>query len=130
MKRFSMLLVLGVLAAPAWACTAADALKARYGITYAGFEVPIPPASEPAGADKLLTVELEDTTKVFDGFHHTAYVDQSSKKAWILSTGGFAGVRQWFGPVDVQDISFVGCEPVKVAEPSTMRLPEIMSRKL
>lgn len=130
MKRFSFLLVLGMLAAPAWACTAADALKARYGITYAGFEVPIAPATEPAGANKLLTVDLDDTTLVYDGFQHTAYVDQSSKKAWILSTGGFASVRQWFGPVDVQDISFTGCEPVTAAAPLTMRLPEITPRKL
>lgn len=129
MNRISLLLALSMLAAPAWACTAADTLKSRYGVTFSGFKADIARVAEPVQLDKLLAVHLEDDTRVYDGFHHTAYVDRTSKKAFILRTGGFIGVHEWYGPLDVRDVSFEGCEPVKV-EPLEMRLPEVTRRKL
>jgi len=33
----------------------------------------------------------------------------SARSAWILRTGGFVPVRQWFGPVDVGGVSTDGC---------------------
>jgi len=35
---------------------------------------------------------MPDASNVADGFHHAIVMDRSTKKIWILRTGGFVGV--------------------------------------
>lgn len=114
MKYFTVVAAL-VSSANAAACPAAAALAERYGISFSGFDKPIPASSEPttAGGGRYLRVPIASPVIVSDGFRHTAVMDTVTKNAWILRTGGFAGVYEWYGPVDVGDASLEDC----VSEP-------------
>ena len=92
-----------VLSANAAACPASAALAERYGISFSGFDKPIPATSEPntAGGGPYLRVAIASPVIVSDGFKHTVVMDTATKKAWILRTGGFAGVYEWYGPVEM-----------------------------
>lgn len=105
----------------AFACPVSDALAKRYGISFSGFDTPIPAAAqEPAGSggSRLVRLPLPSAYLVSDGFQHTVVLDTAAKKAWILRTGGFAGVREWYGPVDAGDATLEGCriEPELAAD--------------
>jgi hypothetical protein len=90
----------------AQACALTNVLVARYGISFSGFDKPIPESAEPKAARDGAWVRavVRDKVPVSDGFHHTVLMDVAKKQAWILRTGGFAPVYQWYGPVDVSDV--------------------------
>ncbi|WP_136417646.1 hypothetical protein [Herbaspirillum sp. ST 5-3] len=95
-------------------CPPVDALAKQYGITYAGIEKDVPRTSEPEqfrNRDQTsVLVQFEShASHVRDGFEHMALIDTKSKLAWILQTGGFAGVHQWYGPVTITETNFSGC---------------------
>lgn len=35
-----------------------------------------------------------------DAFHHLLLVDREGGRVYIAETGGFAGVKRWYGPLD------------------------------
>lgn len=109
MKLLVSTLALLLLSSSAWACSAGDSLVKHYGVSFAGFEKDVPRAKPPQPLDDLVEVPLPDKSHVADGFHHTAYIDPVKKKAWILRTGGFIGVTEWYGPVNASTEKLVGC---------------------
>ena len=111
MTKHLLAVVLMACAGAASACPLTDALVSRYGITFSGFDKPIPESAEPR-TDKgsaLMRFTVPDRTNVSDGFRHVVLLDAEKKRAWILRTGGFMPVRLWFGPVDVGNVSTEGC---------------------
>lgn len=110
----------------AWAgCAVADALIGQYGISFSGFTQSLPrvalPAEQQSRPQALLTLDLPNRNgQVRDGFSHTALINKEQKRVWILRTGGFAGVYQWYGPVALPDADFAGCrtEPGSMPQPS------------
>jgi len=114
-------------ALPAWAaCPAAEALIGQYGISFSGFKQTIPRVATPAesknAANALLTIALPNKDgHVSDGYVHSALINKNLKRAWILRTGGFAGVYEWYGPVALPSSDFTGCvsEPGRLPQPST-----------
>jgi hypothetical protein len=109
MKKFATSLVLLALSSSAWACSAGNTLVKQYGVSFSGFERPIPRAQAAPPLDDLIAVVLPDNSRVSDGFEHTAYIDPATKRAWILRTGGFIGVTEWYGPVDASAERLAGC---------------------
>lgn len=109
-----------IIALPARAsCAVADALIGQYGISFSGFTQTLPrvslPAEQQSRPQALLTLVLPNQNgQVSDGFSHTALINTAQKRVWILRTGGFAGVYQWYGPVALPAADFAGCktEPV------------------
>lgn len=57
----------------------------------------------------FIRVAVRDNSKVADGFRHTIVMNTKTKKAWVLRTGGFASVYDWFGPVDAHHVSIQNC---------------------
>lgn len=86
-------------------------LARHYGITFSGFTTPIPAAKPPdvTNDGAFVRLSIPQPVSVNDGFRHTALIDKRTKKAWILRTGGFIGVHEWYGPVDVDTTSLDGC---------------------
>jgi len=126
MKHLATSLILLVLSANAWACPAGGTLVKQYGISFSGFQKPIPKAQSPQVLDDLIAVVLPESVQVSDGFQHTAYIDPTSKKAWILRTGGFLGVYEWYGPVDASAERLTGCTTLKQQKLAAARdLPQI-----
>ena len=111
MQRVIVALAALVFAANASACPALDALVKRYGISFGGFMKPIPAVSGPAFSanGRLVRVKLAYPPLVSDGFRHTLVFDTATRKAWILRTGGFVGVREWYGPVDAGEGRLEDC---------------------
>jgi hypothetical protein len=93
------------------ACPLSDAISTRYGISFSGFKTPIPAATAPDMTDSrsFIRVAVRDNSKVADGFRHTIVMNTKTKQAWVLRTGGFASVYDWFGPVDAQHVSIRNC---------------------
>jgi hypothetical protein len=118
MKRALLFAAACLLSLRATACAVPDQLAARYGITFSGFAKPLPLSADPnthAGGP-YLRLHVRDKANVHDGFEHTVLVDMTAKKAWILRTGGFISVYQWYGPVDVADVPLDGCRAAPPAE--------------
>jgi hypothetical protein len=111
MKHVVLATLMALMAAQAAACPLADTLMARYGVSFAGFTTAIPESAAPdtKHGGPFVRVRLPDASNVADGFRHTVVMDRSTKKVWILRTGGFAGVYQWYGPVDAVDPSLDNC---------------------
>lgn len=111
MKHVVLATVLALISAQAAACPLAETLMARYGVSFAGFTTAIPESAAPdtAHGGPYVRVRLPDASNVADGFHHTIMMDRRTKKVWILRTGGFVGVYQWYGPVDAVDASLDNC---------------------
>jgi hypothetical protein len=95
----------------ATACPVADLLATRYGISFSGFNTALPASAAPdtGTGGPYVRIQLRDTANVADGFRHAVLVDMPARKAWILRTGGFVGVHQWYGPVDIGDATVHGC---------------------
>lgn len=124
MKHLLPAALLGLLSAPALACPLSQSLAARYGMSFSGFATAIPETSAPdtSHGGPFVRVRVPDASRVADGFRHTIVMDRTTKKAWILRTGGFVGVYRWYGPVDAVDASLDHCrlepaESVAQAEP-------------
>jgi hypothetical protein len=104
-----------VLALPAQAaCTAADRLVQTYGISFSGFDKPIPKALRPlehgVRTDKLVVIRLPNKKgDVPDGFIHSAVINQENQHAWIRRKGGFVPVDEWYGPVKLETVNLGGC---------------------
>lgn len=86
-------------------------LARHYGITFSGFTTPIPAAKPPdiTNNDAFVRLPIPQPVFVNDGFRHTALIDRRTKQAWILRTGGFVSVVEWYGPVDVDTTSLDSC---------------------
>lgn len=123
MPRLFAALALATLATQAHACPELDALARRYGITYAGFLAPIPAVARPALSKdgKVVRLPLRYPDFVSDGFRHTVVFDAGTRKAWILRTGGFVGVREWYGPVDAGDAKLEHCKIAPQPAPDFMQ---------
>ena len=111
MKHLAVAAALILCSAQAVACSLSDALATRYGISFSGFKTPIPAATAPDMTDSgsFIRVAVRDNSKVADGFRHTIVMNTKTKKAWVLRTGGFASVYDWFGPVDARHVSIQNC---------------------
>lgn len=111
MKSLGAAVCLFLLSAHAPACPLAHSLADRYGISFSGFTRAIPAAAAPDTSHDgpFVRVALPDDSHVADGFRHTAVVDTRTHKAWILRTGGFIGVYEWYGPIDAGAASLDGC---------------------
>ena len=107
----------GQATAHAPACPPASRLAERYGISFSGFTRSIPAANGPdtSVAGSLVKVAISDAALVNDGFHHSAVINTVTKQAWILRTGGFIGVHEWYGPVDADTASLDQCRLEAIA---------------
>jgi len=114
MKPIALAFAVGAatMSLQAQACPELDALARRIGITFAGFTSPIPVAAGPdgSGTGRMLQLRLPAPTFVSDGFRHKVLFNTASRKLWILRTGGLAGVREWYGPVDAGDDRLENCQ--------------------
>ena len=112
---------MGATNADAGPCPELDALAKRYGIMFSGFTTPIPAVKLPTVSKdgRLLHLRIVTPEFVSDGFRHKILFDSATRKAWILRTGGFIGVRQWYGPVDAGDARLENCqaEAERIEEP-------------
>jgi hypothetical protein len=129
MKTLAVAASLALLSAHASACPLSQSLADRYGITFSGFATAIPaaPAPDTAHGGPFVRVVIPDAAYVADGFRHTVVMDTSTKKVWILRTGGFAGVYEWYGPVDAVDASLDNCMLEPTVAPSA-RAPQQPAR--
>jgi len=111
MKNLVIAALMGLLSSQALGCPLSQSLAERYGISFSGFNTAIPETKGPETANgrSLVRVRISDASNVSDGFHHTIVMDRTTKKAWILRTGGFVGVYQWYGPVDAVDAALDDC---------------------
>ena len=111
MKHIMLATLMSVLSAQAFACPLSESLMTRYGVSFSGFSTAIPASAAPdtTHGGPFVRVRLPDASNVADGFRHTIVMDRSTKKVWILRTGGFVGVYQWYGPVDAVDASLDNC---------------------
>ncbi|AMO92877.1 hypothetical protein CFter6_0146 [Collimonas fungivorans] len=125
MIRVAAFAIAAIAALPAWAnCAVADALIDRYGISFSGFTQALPRVSAPAEAQdtSLLAIVLPNQNgRVADGYNHEAWINKEQKRAWILRTGGFAGVYEWYGPAVLPNADFSGCvtEPRRLPPPAS-----------
>jgi hypothetical protein len=104
--------LMSLSSAQALACPLSDSLATRYGISFSGFGTAVPQSAAPdtTHGGPFVRVRVSDVSNVADGFRHTIVMDRSTKKVWILRTGGFVGVYQWYGPVDAIDASTENCQ--------------------
>lgn len=117
MKRIIMVVVALCCAASALAgtpvppaCAPAIWLAEHYGISFSGFTTPIPAASPPdLSGNAYVRVPIPQRVFVSDGFRHAAVINRVTKKAWILRTGGFVSVYEWYGPIDADTTSLDKC---------------------
>ena len=128
MKNVVLVAAIGLSSAQVLACPLSDSLAKRYGISFSGFSIAVPASAAPdtTQGGPFVRVRMPDAGNVADGFHHTIVMDRSTKKAWILRTGGFVGVYQWYGPVDAVDASLDDCrlEPAdRISQDSTKARP-------
>jgi hypothetical protein len=100
----------------ALACPLSESLSERYGISFSGFKTAIPVATAPDTTDTaaFIRVVMQDESMALDGFRHTIVMNTKTKKAWVLRTGGFASVYEWFGPVDAPNASGRNCRAEQV----------------
>jgi hypothetical protein len=86
----------------------------QYGISFVGFDKRLPLTDAPGvtGWERqdYVFVSLHRKEPVSDGFNHSALINAKLRKAWIHRTGGIAGVRSWYGPVDVEPGDVKQCE--------------------
>jgi hypothetical protein len=111
MDAFAAAVSLALITPQAPPCAMTQSLVERYGISFSGFTKAIPasPTPDTSHGGPFARIAIPDDSKVADGFRHTVLVDTRTKKAWILRTGGFVGVYEWYGPVDAGAASIEGC---------------------
>ncbi len=115
MNRYALIVLAMLQCGPAFAhCEAASALIREYGISFAGFEKGLPVSEAPRLGEwdrqDYVFVSLQKKALVSDGFSHSALINAKLRKAWIYRTGGFAGVHQWYGPLDIDAGAWKPCE--------------------
>lgn len=109
-------------------CLALDAIATQYGISFVGIAKSLPLTSQPeqiGTQDKnVALVQFKSHANIVkDGFEHAALIDANRKLAWILQTGGFAGVYQWYGPVAITEIDFSECRGAAVLTRNSTETP-------
>jgi hypothetical protein len=112
MKHAVLTTLMVLFSAQALACPLSKSVMDRYGVSFAGFGTAIPASAAPdtTRGGPFVRVRMPDDSNVADGFHHTIVMDRTTRKVWILRTGGFVGVYQWYGPVDAVDPSLDNCQ--------------------
>jgi len=104
------------LALPAGAaCTAADHIVDKYGVSFSGFSKAIPKVARPvlrgARVEDLVVIRLPNKQgQVPDGFVHSAVIDKEKRQAWIRRRGGFVHVDEWYGPIRLAQLDLAGCK--------------------
>lgn len=96
------------------ACPAAERLVDTYGISFSGFDKPLPKASRPlergARTADLVVIRLPNKKgEVPDGYLHSAVLNKENGHAWIRRRGGFVPVDEWYGPVKMETTNLEGC---------------------
>jgi hypothetical protein len=96
-------------------CSVADSLIKEYGISFSGFQKPISRiAAQPddmGHPNDLIRIALpNERGEVSDGFVHSAMLNRTLKRVWILRTGGFASVYEWYGPLAMAELNLTGCD--------------------
>jgi hypothetical protein len=93
-----------VLDEKAQAETDADHVVTTYGLSWSGAKAPMPRAAHapdlPPGGATLVRV-LKPPEHTADGFTQEVVIIATPRSAWVHRTGGFAGVDQWFGPLEL-----------------------------
>lgn len=54
------------------------------------------------GSTRLEQVQLSSSGIVSDGFNHELLFDRGEGVAYVLETGGLAGVHNWYGPINTR----------------------------
>jgi hypothetical protein len=120
MKHVVLTTLMALMSAQAPACPLSESLMTRYGVSFSGFGTAIPESAAPdtTHGGPFVRVRVPDASNVADGFRHTIVMDSATNKVWILRTGGFVGVYQWYGPVEAVDASLDKCrlEPMNAAK--------------
>ena len=85
----------------------ADQVVATYGLTWSGSTHPMPRAAHapdlpPGGATLVRVIKPPEHTA--DGFTQAVVIIATPRSAWVHRTGGFAGVNQWFGPLELATV--------------------------
>jgi hypothetical protein len=111
MRSILCLIAFVPLMACAGACELTSVLVQRFGISALGFSQELPPAEAPLRdrQDSYQRLMLNERGVMLDGFQHMAYIDTASHQAWIVRTGGFSGVAEWYGPVAVRPDQVSAC---------------------
>ncbi|MBK1713251.1 hypothetical protein [Rubrivivax gelatinosus] len=76
-----------------------------------GDELPWPRAEQPPGQN-LIVQSSEPDPLVHDGFTYHLAADRRTGEVWIIRTGGYAGVREYYGPAGRLAVSGVCPVPV------------------
>jgi hypothetical protein len=111
MKHMMLATLMSLLSAQGLACPLSESVMTRYGVSFSGFSTAIPESAAPdtTHGGPFVRVRMPDASNVADGFHHTIVMDRGTKKVWILRTGGFVGVYQWYGPIDAVNPALDNC---------------------
>lgn len=86
-------------------------------------------------AGNFRAVSLYETPVGSDEFLYAALIDTTNQKVWVYKYGGYAGVSNWYGPVDVDTASTDKCQeakgiipirlaPNKALQPTAQPLPQ------
>ena len=82
----------------------ADQVATAYGLTWSGSSKAMPRAAHapdlPQGGATLVRV-FKPPEHTADGFTQEVVIIATPRSAWVHRTGGFAGVDQWFGPLEL-----------------------------
>lgn len=70
-----------------------------YGVSEEVHKLKLPAAPDLAGTEYL---DFPASSLIADGFIHTLVLRRREGEAYIYETGGFAGVRNWYGPLSVR----------------------------
>jgi len=62
-----------------------------------------PAATQTPGADDLTLLLAASLPYVYDGFTYSLWADRGRHQVWLTREGGFAGVKEWVGPVNEDD---------------------------
>jgi hypothetical protein len=81
----------------------------------AGDDLPWPRAERPPAGD-LVVQWTEPDPLVHDGFSYHLAAASGTGEVWIIRTGGYAGVREFYGPVGRVAVSGVCPVPVPAAD--------------
>lgn len=121
MKALHLPFVLAAIVTVASGCASTDGAVLREMPTKdiaARFQPCVSPFGVSRAVAGLRTNELPDLqweivllalppATMSDSFHHTLLVDRAGGRVYIAETGGFAGVKRWYGPIDMG----IDCKP-------------------
>lgn len=105
----------------AFAQALADSAPGYRRAVQAGDELPWPRAERPPTGD-LVAQSSEPDPLVHDGFTYHVAANSRTGEVWVVRTGGYAGVREFYGPVGRVAVS--GVCPVPATAGKLAATPE------